>query len=79
MFIRGLNPFRPVTTAESRFNQDAERGSAPPFNLKTAVQLTNVSRTGTLTVAGNTTSLATNVTVNTSNAALYADTTDLAI
>jgi hypothetical protein len=36
-------------------------------------ELTTVNRSGALTVAGTTTSVATNVTVNTSNAILYAD------
>ena len=44
------------------------------FTVDTLNQLTNVSRTGTLTVAGNTTSKATNVTVNALTAVLYADT-----
>jgi len=38
-------------------------------------QLSNVTRTGTLTVAGSTTSPATGVTVNGFSASLYADTT----
>jgi len=45
------------------------------FLVDTLNQLTNVSRTGTLTVAGSTTSPATNVTVNSLSAELYADTT----
>ena len=38
-------------------------------------ELSTITRSGTLTVAGTTTSQATNVTVNTSNAFLYADAT----
>jgi hypothetical protein len=43
------------------------------FKVNALNQLTNVTRTGTMTVAGTTTSAATNVTVNTSNAVLYFD------
>jgi hypothetical protein len=43
------------------------------FNVNRLNELTNVLRSGTLTVAGTTSSGATNVTVNTSNAVLYAD------
>jgi hypothetical protein len=45
------------------------------FNVNTLNALTTISRSGTLTVAGTTTSQATNVTVNTSNAILYVDCT----
>ena len=46
------------------------------FGANNLNELTNVTRTGTLTVAGTTTSTATNVTVNTTNAAtLYSDLT----
>ena len=45
------------------------------FLVDTLNQLTNMSRSGTLTVAWSTTSPATNVTVNTSSATLYADAT----
>ena len=45
------------------------------FNVNNLNELTIVTNGGRLTVAGTTTSPATNVTVNTSNAVLYADTT----
>src|SRR6266511_4846151 len=45
------------------------------FNVNTLNQLSNVTRTATMTVAGNASSGATNVTVNGSTAALYADKT----
>src|SRR5580765_4973146 len=45
------------------------------FALNTLNQLTNATRSGRLTVAGTTTSAATSVTVNTSNALRYADNT----
>jgi RHS repeat-associated protein len=43
------------------------------FKVDALNQLTNVSRTGTLTVSGNTSTKATNVTVNGQSANLYAD------
>jgi RHS repeat-associated protein len=43
------------------------------FNVNSLNELSTISRSGTLTVAGTTTSAATNVTVNTSNAVLYSD------
>ena len=45
------------------------------FTVDTLNQLSTINRSGTLTVAGNTTSPATNVTVNSLVASLYADTT----
>ena len=45
------------------------------FNVNSLNELTTVTNNGKLTVAGTTTSPATNVTVNTSNALVYADTT----
>ena len=45
------------------------------FGVNSLNELTMTTNTGRLTVAGTTTSLATNVTVNTSNAVLYADIT----
>jgi hypothetical protein len=45
------------------------------FNVNSLNELTTVTHAGTLTVAGSTTGPATNVTVNTSNAVLYADAT----
>ncbi len=45
------------------------------FMVNNLNELTTDTNSGALTVAGSTTSLATNVTVNTSNAALYADAT----
>jgi len=45
------------------------------FTVNNLNELSNVTRSGTFTVAGTTTSPATNVTVNTTNAFLYADTT----
>jgi RHS repeat-associated protein len=44
------------------------------FAVNPLNQLTNVTRTGTLTVAGNTTTRATNVTVNALSATMYGDT-----
>jgi RHS repeat-associated protein len=44
------------------------------FNVNSLNELTTITNGGRLTVAGTTTSPATNVTVNTSNAVLYADT-----
>ena len=44
------------------------------FNVNNLNELTTITNGGRLTVAGTTTSPATNVTVNTSNAVLYADT-----
>jgi len=43
------------------------------FKVNNLNELTNITRSGTFTVAGTTSSGATNVTVNTSNAVLYAD------
>jgi RHS repeat-associated protein len=43
------------------------------FNVNSLNELTTGARSGTMTVEGTTTSAATNVTVNTSNAILYAD------
>src|SRR5439155_12545367 len=45
------------------------------FSVNDLNELTTVARSGRLTVAGTTTSSATNVTVNTSNAFRYADST----
>jgi RHS repeat-associated protein len=45
------------------------------FNVNSLNELTTNTRSGTLTVAGTTTGPATNVTVNTSNAVLYSDST----
>jgi RHS repeat-associated protein len=45
------------------------------FNVNSLNELTTITNAGKLTVAGTTTSPATNVTVNTSNAVLYADIT----
>jgi len=45
------------------------------FSANSVNQLTNVTRTGTLTVAGNTAQAVTSVTVNGQNAALYGDKT----
>jgi len=45
------------------------------FVVNTLNELSNVTRSGTMTVAGTTSSSATNVTVNTSNAFLYVDNT----
>jgi YD repeat-containing protein len=45
------------------------------FNVNDLNELTNQTRSGTLTVAGATTSVATNVTVNSTMAALYSDAT----
>jgi RHS repeat-associated protein len=43
------------------------------FGVNSLNELTNISRNATMTVAGTTTSAATNVTVNASSAAIYAD------
>lgn len=45
------------------------------FGVNSLNEMSVITRSGTFTVAGTTTSPATNVTVNTSNAVLYADTT----
>ena len=45
------------------------------FNVNSLNELTTITNAGKLTVAGTTTSPATNVTVNTSNAVIYADVT----
>src|SRR5581483_654598 len=50
-------------------------GFLQTFTVDTLNQLTNAPRTGNFTVAGTTTSAATNVTVNGSNSILYADNT----
>jgi RHS repeat-associated protein len=48
-------------------------GFVKNFTVNSLNELTQIGRTGNLTVAGTTTSAATNVTVNTTNAVLYAD------
>jgi hypothetical protein len=45
------------------------------FNVNNLNELSTITRSGTLTVEGTTTSPATNVMVNTSNAVLYSDST----
>jgi RHS repeat-associated protein len=56
-------------------NWRTNNGLVQGFTVNTLNELTNISRTAgsTLTVAGSTIGVATNVTVNSSNAALYAD------
>jgi RHS repeat-associated protein len=61
--------------AAGNLNQRTNYALIQTFNVNTLNELTTVTNAGTLTVAGTTTSPATNVTVNTSNAVLYADTT----
>ena len=56
-------------------NQRTNGALVQVFNVNTLNELTSVTNSGYMMVAGTTTSPATNVTVNTSNAVLYADST----
>ena len=56
-------------------NYRTNNGFVQAFNVNNLNELSTVNRSGTLTVGGTTTSPATNVTVNTTNAFLYADAT----
>jgi hypothetical protein len=58
-----------------RTNNGPNSGLVQTFTVNSLNELSSITRTGTLTVAGTTTSLATNVAVNGSNAALYVDST----
>ena len=61
--------------AAGNLNQRTNNALVQNFGVNNLNELTAVTRNGTLTVAGTTTSPATNVTVNGSAANLYADTT----
>ena len=56
-------------------NQRTNNALVQTFNVNNLNELTTATRSGTLTVAGTTTSAATNVTVNTQTASRYADNT----
>jgi RHS repeat-associated protein len=59
--------------AAGNLNQRTNNAFVQNFAVNNLNELTTLTRSGTLTVAGITTSAATNVTVNTSNAVQYAD------
>jgi RHS repeat-associated protein len=59
--------------AAGNLNYRTNNALIEAFNVNPLNELTTNTRSGTLTVAGTTTSAATNVTVNTSNAVLFAD------
>ena len=61
--------------AAGNLNFRTNNGLTQTFNVNNLNELSTINRSGTLTVAGTTASPATNVTVNTSNAILYADAT----
>ena len=61
--------------AAGNLNYRTNNALVQAFNVNSLNQLSTIHRSGTLTVAGSTTPTATNVTVNTSNAMLYADAT----
>jgi RHS repeat-associated protein len=61
--------------AAGNLNYRTNNALVEVFNVNLLNELTTNTRTGTLTVAGTTTSAATNVTINTSNAILFADNT----
>jgi RHS repeat-associated protein len=61
--------------AAGNLNYRTNNALVQTFNINNLNELTTTTNSGQLTVAGTTTSPATNVTVNTSNAVLYADTT----
>jgi RHS repeat-associated protein len=65
--------FRYVYDAAGNLNYRTNNAFVQTFNVNSLNQLTTNTRSGTFTVAGTTTSAATNVTVNTSNAFLYID------
>jgi hypothetical protein len=62
-----------VYDSAGNLNYRTNKALVQTFAVNKLNQLTNVSRSGTLTVAGTTTGPATNVTVNSSNAIRYAD------
>jgi RHS repeat-associated protein len=64
-----------VYDAAGNLNFRTNNALVQTFGVNNLNELSTVSRAGTLTVEGVTTSPATNVTVNTSNAVLYADST----
>ena len=64
-----------VYDAAGNLNYRTNNALIQNFAVSSLNELSTVTRSGTLTVAGTTTSPATNVTVNTSNAILYADCT----
>ena len=64
-----------VYDAAGNLNYRTNNALIQNFAVSSLNELSTVTRSGTLTVAGTTTSPATNVTVNTSNAILYADST----
>jgi RHS repeat-associated protein len=59
--------------AAGNLNYRTNNALLAQFNVNSLNELTTVTNGGPLTVSGSTTSVATNVTVNTSNAVLYAD------
>lgn len=61
--------------AAGNLNYRTNNALVQTFNVNSLNELTSNTRAGTLTVAGTTTAAATNVTVNTSNAVRYADST----
>ena len=61
--------------AAGNLNQRTNNALIQTFNVSNFNKLTTITNAGALTVAGTTTSPATNVTVNTSNAVSYADST----
>jgi hypothetical protein len=61
--------------AAGNLNQRTNNALIQTFNVNNLNELTTITNAGALTVAGTTTSPATNVTVNTSNAVSYADST----
>jgi RHS repeat-associated protein len=61
--------------AAGNLNYRTNNALVQTFGVNNLNELTSIGRSGTLTVAGTTTSAATNVTVNTSNAVLYVDNT----
>jgi len=72
---RALEQLRYVYDSAGNLSYSTNNQFVQTFNVNELNQLTNVTRAGTLTVVGTTTSAATNVTVNTSNSLLYADNT----
>jgi RHS repeat-associated protein len=61
--------------AAQNLNYRTNNALIQTFNVNNLNELSTITRSGTFTVAGTTMSPATNVTVNTTNAFLYADTT----
>lgn len=73
--IRWQERFGYSYDAAGNLDQRTNSSLVQSFNVNNLNELTIVSNVGVLTVSGSTTGPATNVTVNTSNAVLYADTT----